>query len=92
MEERHFVPKELAKMWAFSAATIRKLIKNEPGVLKLDGLGGSVGKRPYTTYSIPESVANRIYQRLGQKPLKTQLPRRNPRSVVFLRDRNRAVA
>ena len=79
-------------MWGFSVGTIRNLIRNEPGVLKLEGLGAAIGKRPYVTFSVPESVASRVYQRLSQQPLKTQLPRRNPRSVVFLRDRNGRVA
>ena len=41
---------------------------------------------------IPESVALRLHERLAQEPLQTQLPRRNPRRVVFLRDRHRRVA
>ena len=79
-------------MWRFSATTIRKLIRNEPGVLKLQGMGTAYGKRAYTTFSIPESVALRIRERLTQEPLQTQLPRRNPRRVVLLRNRNRRVA
>lgn len=92
MEDVHFTPKELAQKWGYSPATWRNLAKNEPGVLKLEGLGASIGKRSYTTYSIPESVAARIYQRLGQKALKTKLPRRNPRRIVLLRNCDRAVA
>jgi hypothetical protein len=92
MEEKHYTPLELHEKWGYSVGTIRKLIKHEPGVLKLQGPGAFAGKRSYTTYSIPESVANLIYQRLGQNTLQTKLPRRNPRSVVFLRDRNRRVA
>ncbi len=91
-EEKYYSPKELAAMWNFSPATIRNLFRNEPGVLKLDGMGSACGKRSYTTFSIPESVALRVRERLAQKPLQTQFPRRNPRRVVFLRDRNRRVA
>jgi len=79
-------------MWHLSPATIRKLIRNEPGVLKLQGLGTAYGKRSYTTFSVPESVAFRVHERLTQEPLQTQLPRRNPRSVVFLRDSNGRVS
>ena len=91
-EEKYYTPQELARIWRFSPATIRKLIRNEAGVLKLQGMGTAYGKRPYTTFSIPESVALRIHQRLTQEPLKTQLPRRNPRRVVLLRNRNGRVA
>jgi hypothetical protein len=93
VEEKHYSPKELAIKWGFSPGTIRNLFRYETeGVLRIEGLGPVVGKRPYTTYSISESAANRVYQRLTQKLLQAKLPRRNPRSVVFLSDRNRRVA
>ncbi len=91
-EEKYYTPQELASMWRFSPATVRKLFRNEPGVLKLQGPGTAYGKRSYTTFSVPESVALRVRERLTQQPLKAQLPRRNPRRVVFLRNRNRRVA
>ena len=91
-EEKHYTPSELAAMWRLSPATIRKLVRNEPGVLKLQGDGSAHGKRSYTTFSIPESVALRVHERLAQEPLQTQLPRRDPRRVVFLRNRHRRVA
>jgi hypothetical protein len=91
-EEKYYMPRELASMWRFSPATIRKIIRNEPGVLKLQGMGSAYGKRSYTTFSIPESVALRVRERLTQEPFQTQLPRRNPRRVVFLRNRNGRVA
>jgi hypothetical protein len=91
-EEKHYTPAELAAMWHLSPATIRKLVRNEPGVLKLQGDGSAHGKRSYTTFSIPESVALRVHERLAQQPLQTQLPRRDPRRVVFLRNRHRRVA
>src|SRR5437588_444636 len=52
-EEKYYTPQELASIWRFSPATIRKLFRNEPGVLKLQGLGTACGKRSYTTFSIP---------------------------------------
>lgn len=91
-EEKYYTPQELASIWRFSPATIRKLFRNEAGVLKLQGVGSACGKRSYTTFSIPESVALRVRERLTQEPLKAQLPRRNPRRVVFLRHSNRRVA
>ncbi len=90
--EKHYTPAECAENWGFSAATWRRLIQDEPDVLRLQGLGPTAGKRGYTTYSVPASVAARIYQRLSYKPLKLALPSRNPRTVKFLRDRNRRVS
>ena len=91
-EEKHYSPKELAALWGFSPATIRNLFRDEPGVLRLEGVGQSHGKRSYTTFSIPESVALRVRERLAQQSFKTQFTRRDPRRVVFLRDRHRRVA
>jgi hypothetical protein len=91
-EEKHYTPSELASMWHFSPATIRKIVRNEAGVLKLQGMGSSYGKRSYTTFSIPESVAFRIHERLTQESFETKIPRRKQRRVVFVRDRNRRVA
>ncbi len=92
IEERHYSPAQLAAMWNFSPAKIRQLLRDEQGVLRLQGLGPSAGKRTYTTYSVPASVAARIHQRLSDQPLKPTKAGRNPRRVVFLRDRNRGVA
>jgi hypothetical protein len=92
MEERHYTPAELAALWNFSAATIRRLVQDEQGVLRLQGMGATAGKRQYTTYSIPASVANRLHERLSHKPLQTQLPRRAPRSIVRLRHGNGGMA
>ncbi len=91
-EEKHYTPSELASMWHFSPATIRKIVRNEAGVLKLQGMGSAYGKRSYTTFSIPESVAVRIHERFTQEPFETKIPRRKQRRVVFVRDRNRRAA
>jgi len=87
--ERHFRVKELAKLWGFCENTVIKLFSNEPGVLRLERV---TGKRTYVTLSIPESVALRVHERLGHKPLQAQLPACNPLRVVRLRDLNGRVA
>lgn len=84
MEEKHYSPAELGARWGFSAGTIRRLIADEQGVLRLQGVGESAGRRKYTTYSIPASVARRLHERLSHKLLQTQLPGRAPRSIVRL--------
>ncbi len=80
---RHYRVSELAKLWGFCDNTIIGLFRDEPGVLKLERI---TGKRKYTTLSIPESVALRVHQRLGQDALKTSLPACSPPRIVPLRD------
>jgi predicted DNA-binding transcriptional regulator YafY len=70
MLERHFTVKELAEAWGKSPTRVRRMFRNELGVV-LDGepsrrLGKKL-KRSYFTMTIPESVALRVYQRMVQK-------------------------
>lgn len=64
MDEQHYTPQELAKIWGVSAETIRVLFRDEPGVLKI-GKDGTRFKRGYRTLRIPESVAERVHTRLS---------------------------
>jgi hypothetical protein len=58
--ELHFSIADLAAQWKYSRETVRQLVKDEPGVLKVRN-----GRRKtMTRYSIPESVARRIHTRL----------------------------
>jgi hypothetical protein len=58
--ERHYRISELAEMWHLGRETVRLLVKDEPGVIKIR-LGR---KRAHTIYSVPESVAITIHTRL----------------------------
>jgi len=58
--ERHYRVGELAQMWKLGRETVRLLVKDEQGVIKIR-LGR---KRAHTIYSVPESVALRIHTRL----------------------------
>ena len=58
--ERHYRIGELAEMWNLGRETVRLLVKDEQGVIKIR-LGR---KRAHTIYSVPESVAVRIHTRL----------------------------
>jgi hypothetical protein len=58
--ERHYRIAELAEMWNLGRETVRLLVKDEQGVIKIR-LGR---KRTHTIYSVPESVAVRIHTRL----------------------------
>jgi hypothetical protein len=58
--EKHYRVGELAELWGLGRETIRTIVKNEPGVIKIR-LGR---KKAHTTYSVPESVAQRIHTKL----------------------------
>jgi hypothetical protein len=58
--ERHYRIGELAVMWRLGRETVRLLVKDERGVIKIR-LGH---KKAHTIYSVPESVAARIHTRL----------------------------
>jgi len=58
--EKHYRIGELARMWGLGRETIRKLVKDEPGVVKVR-LGR---KKAHTIYTVPESTAKRIHTRL----------------------------
>ena len=58
--ERHYRIGELAEMWKLGRETVRLLVKDEDGVIKIR----QGRKKAYTIYSVPESVAIRIHTRL----------------------------
>jgi hypothetical protein len=58
--EKHYRVGELADLWGLGRETIRKLVKDDPGVIKIR-MGQ---KKAHTFYSIPESAARRIHTRL----------------------------
>ncbi len=82
--EKHYRVKELAGLWSLSPKTITMLFANEPGVIHVASDFST--KRKYATLSIPESVALRVHERLGQQPLQAALAGVNPLRVVHLRD------
>jgi hypothetical protein len=58
--ERHYRIGELAEMWQLGRETVRLLVKDERGVVRVR-LGR---KKAHTIYSVPHSVAARIHTRL----------------------------
>jgi hypothetical protein len=58
--ERHYRISELARLWSLGRETVRKLVKDDPGVIKIR-MGR---KKAHTIYSVPESAAQRIHTRL----------------------------
>jgi hypothetical protein len=58
--ERHYRVGELAAMWKLGRETVRLLVKDDPGVVKIR----QGRKKSHTTYSVPESVAAKIHRQL----------------------------
>jgi len=58
--EKHYRVSELARMWGLGRETVRLLVKDDPGVIKIR-MGR---KKAHTIYSVPESAASRIHTRL----------------------------
>jgi len=65
MAERHYSPDEIAELWGVSVDSIRRIFRDEPGVLKM-GEKSPKHKRQYLTLRIPESVAERVHTRLSE--------------------------
>lgn len=64
--ERHFSVADLAANLNLSTDCVRDLFRNEPGVIVIER--PRKGCRGYQTLRIPESVAQRVYERLKSKP------------------------
>lgn len=62
LTERHFSIRELAESWGLSPAAIRRLFRNEPGVIRF-GKENKGHRRDYVTLRVPASVAERVYRR-----------------------------
>jgi hypothetical protein len=58
--EKHYRISDLASLWGLGRETVRKLVKDDPGVVKIR-MGR---KKAHTVYSVPESAAHRIHTRL----------------------------
>ncbi len=58
--ERHFTVFEVSDLWQLHPDTVRKLFRDQPGVLKI-GSKERRGKQGYVTLRIPESVLARVH-------------------------------
>jgi predicted transcriptional regulator len=71
LNERHFSVKDVATMWGLSPAAIRRMFRNEPGVLRF-GKEKPGHQRDYVTLRIPESIVERVYRRCMRPGLVSQ--------------------
>lgn len=61
--EPHFPVDDLAKEWRVGSRMLRRLIREEEGLIR-----AQLGKKKFICrYSVPESVARRIHARLAAK-------------------------
>lgn len=59
--ERFYTIQEISLMWRLSPDAIRRLFRNEPGVLAI-GNQKAKNKRTYLTLRIPHSVLERVHR------------------------------
>jgi hypothetical protein len=67
--EPHFTPKQLAERWNIDQSTVRRIFRDEPGVLRIPHLRRR-GKRDYVSLRIPASVAARVHERRSRSLFK----------------------
>jgi hypothetical protein len=60
----HFTIAELAKAWRLSDSTVLRIMKSEPGVLKIGNINSR--KRAKISIRVPAEVADRVWARLTQ--------------------------
>lgn len=82
--EKHYRVKDLAGLWGLSRKTVTRLFAGEAGVFRVTNDG--ISKRKYATLSIPESVASRVHEKLGNQPLQETAAAIQPLRVIHLRD------
>jgi hypothetical protein len=60
--ERHLSVEEIAESWGMSEDFVRKVFKDEPGVIVF--CHPRPGRRVYRTLRIPDNVMRRVYRRM----------------------------
>jgi hypothetical protein len=60
--ETHFTVQELAQLWRVSPDSIRRLFRDEPGVVHFGR--SKRNRRIYDPIRIPQTIAERVYRRL----------------------------
>lgn len=88
--EHHYSVQDLAAIWNVSTCLVRDLFAEEPGVIKISRRTsphprpsrGNANRKPrgWCQLRIPESIAQRVYERLTQAPPKIPPRRQLPPS------------
>ena len=82
--EKHYRVKDLAGLWGLSPKTVSRIFADEAGVIRVANDGPS--KRKYVTLAIPESVASRVHDRLGNQPFQQSAITAQTVRIIRLRD------
>ena len=61
--EKHYSVIEIAKLWALSEKTVRRIFEREPGVIHWSR-EEKLHKRGYHTLRVPETVLHRVHRKL----------------------------
>jgi hypothetical protein len=83
--EKHYRVKELAGLWGLSPKTVSRIFADEVGVIRVANDG--TRKRKYATLSIPESVASRVHERLGNPTTPETVQETRSVRIIRLADR-----
>ena len=59
--ERHYTPRDIAKLWAVSEKSVIRVFEKEPGVLVIQNSLGRNARR-HRTMRIPFSVLDRVHR------------------------------
>jgi hypothetical protein len=65
--EPHYTAEQVAEFWHLDANSVRRVFRDEPGVLKFGNGKSTYQKRAYTTIRIPQSVLDRVYRRMTNR-------------------------
>jgi hypothetical protein len=61
--EKHYSVIEIAKLWALSEKTVRRIFEREPGVIRWSR-EEKLHTRGYRTLRVPETVLHRVHRKL----------------------------
>lgn len=64
--EPHYTPEQVAEWWGLDPNSVRRIFRDEDGVLCFGRSVSTRSKRAYTTLRIPASVLERVHRRMLQ--------------------------
>jgi len=63
-DERHYTVDEIAEWWHLDVESVRRMFKEEEGVLRFGNAVTTPRKRAHTTIRIPRCVLERVHRRM----------------------------
>jgi hypothetical protein len=61
-DEPHYTVHQIAKWWHMDVDYVRRIFKEEKGVLRFGNAVTTARKRAYTTIRVPRSVLERVHR------------------------------